>query len=263
MKVWGYFDASGTHDNLDSQSRPSPSVSVAGYLATPKQWLQFDRDWKAILDGAGVPYFHATEFVARIGVYKGWSEEKRDKFIKDLIQAIYNNVTYGVGMAVLRSDFDRVVAAIPETKYIFGSPYHFCSLMCFATGVDWARESKYDETIKYIFENGDEYKHQVLNAHTKACKDERVREFFRFRAGELTFDDGVKVRPLQAADFLAYELYREMQRKVYPNPKYPYTRNSLMALLRVRGEYKEYREDDLVGYVNDFIEYASKRNEGS
>lgn len=262
MKVWGYYDASGAHDNPDGQGNRSPAVSVAGYLATPNQWQQFDKRWRGVLDEAGAPYFHATEFVARVGPYKGWPEEKRHKFSKDLVEVISGNVLYGVGMALLRADYEKVVAAIPAARKLFGSPYTFCSWRCFETGVDWARGAKYQESIKYIFESGDEFCSEVLRAHTKACEKDQVREFYKFGgAGSLTFEDGVKVTPLQAADFLAYELYKEMHRVTYPKQQATYTRGSFVALYNIPGCYKQYTEEDLMGYIDDAIKMVEREKE--
>jgi hypothetical protein len=266
MKVWGYFDASGHHDNLDGQGRPSPAVTVAGYLATPLQWKQFDKDWKKRLDEAGLPYFHMTDFVSQQKLFKNrndWPKEKRDRLITDLIQIISNNVIYGVGMAIVRADYNKVIEALPIVRKFFGSPYTFCSIRCFETGVDWARAAKYDETIKYIFESGDEHQHEVLAAHTSICKDDKRREFYRFGVGSLTFEDGARVRPLQAADILAHELYKEMGRQVYPNKQYPYTRESMAVLHSISGTYKHYNEEDLMGYLEDAVKVIEERKKAA
>lgn len=260
MKVWGYFDASGTHDDLDKQGRSSPAVTLAGYLATPKQWQSFDRDWKERLDRDNLPYFHAASFVAQTDVFKNrgeWPKERRDALYQDLIRIIYGNVTYGIGMAVRRADYDRVIGAIPLARKVFGSPYTFCSYMCLMTGRDWAQGANYKDSIKYIFEDGDEFISEALDAHTRACKEDNTREFYNFSVGGLTFEDGMKVRPLQAADILAYELYREEKRKLYSD--ITYTRNSGMILFTIPGEYKYYAEEDIMGYLTDYIEGVKRR----
>lgn len=251
MKVWGYFDASGTHDNLDRSGKPSPAVSVAGYLATPLQWQRFDNRWREILGDAGVPYFHATDFVARVPPFDGWTEEKRKGFTLALIDAISGNVTYGIGMAVVRAEYENILVTYPITRKAFGTPYTFCCHMCLWTGSDWAHNRRYNDTIKYVFESGD-FSQEILAAHSHACNDDRLREFFRFGVGGLTFEDGVKTTPLQAADFLAYEMYREMGRHLQPNPGQTYTRNSFMALLQIAGEYKMYGKDEVIGYLHDY-----------
>jgi len=258
MKVWGYFDASGTHDSLDRRGKPSPAVSVAGYLATPLQWQRFDKKWREVLRDAGVPYFHATEFVARVPPFDGWSEEKRTKFILALIDIIRGNVVYGVGMSIVKDEYENVLANVPIAKQVCATPYTFCCHLCFFTGADWSDSRNYKDSIKYVFESGD-FSGDILAAHTAACKTDRVRERFRFGIGGLTFEDGVKVTPLQAADFLAYELYREMGRHLQPNPGQVYTRNSFTALSQIEGDYRMYGQDEIIGFLHDwgYIQDAS------
>lgn len=249
MRVWGHFDASGTHKNLDRLGRPSPAVAVSGYLATPKQWKYFDEEWRIVLDYAGIPFFHMTEFVARVGFYEGWTEEKRKLVIEALIAVINRNVLYGIGALVLLEDYKEVVATQRHWQ-VLGQPYTFCSKMCFYAAAMWADKYGYKDSIRYIFDQGDEHKHEVLTAHTAACGDEETSAFYRFGHGSLTFDRKDKVRPIQAADILAYEMYREMQRNVYRGESKTYTRKSLGALLDTPGDYKVYGKSGLMGVIH-------------
>jgi hypothetical protein len=258
MKVWGYFDASGNHTNLDGQGRVSPAVSVAGYLATPMQWSKFDKVWKERLDREGLGYFHMADFVSQTKLFKDrnqWTKERRDCLIKDLIQIISGNVVYGLAMAVMRADYDRVKGEVLGAGQVLGSPFAFCAFRCFESGVDWAKKAKYKDSIKYVFEDGDEYKHEVLNTHTFICRQDGLREFYRFGGpGTLAFEPKPEdVRALQAADILAYETHKEIRRRVFK--EHPYSRNSLVALQQqIPGDYREYVEEDLRGYLQDFSE---------
>jgi hypothetical protein len=140
MKLWGYFDASGTQKNPDGLGRYSPAVSVSGYLATPKQWSNFQKEWKIVLDYAGIPYFHMTDFVARVKEYKGWTEEKRKMVFEALIAVVHRNVMYGIGSLVLLSDYREVI----NTEFrqaVVGQPYTFCGKMCLFAAAGWRRKS--------------------------------------------------------------------------------------------------------------------------
>ena len=249
MKVWGYFDASGTQENLDRLGRPSPAVSVSGYLATPKQWKQFDKEWKIVLDYAGIPFFHLTEFVAREGFYKGWSEEKRDLVYQAFLSVIYHNVIYGIGAVTLLADYREVVNT-DRYRSAIGSPFTYCSKMCFFSGGEWARTHGYEDSIKYVFDDGDKHKKEVADAHNIASMDEELSEFYRFSIGSLTFEHKDKVRPIQAADILAHEMYKEMQRYLKHNDRQRYTRMSLQSLLEISGTYKVYAKDSLPSAVS-------------
>jgi hypothetical protein len=258
MKAWGYLDAGGTHTSLDSQGRPSIAVTVAGYLATPKQWRQFDVEWKQALDELGLEYLHMNEFVARKGIFTNLKDEERAKLIPRLINIISANVIYGLGMSVLRADYDRVIKEQPDARQVLGSPYAFCAFRCFEAATDWAIAAKYQDSIKYVFEYGDESQNEVLTTHRFICQHDKLRGKYRFLDGSLTFekssDNGTEITPFQAADMLCWELNREEYRWSYPREGFPYTRNSLMALFQIQGEYKYYTEEELREYLQDWTE---------
>ena len=252
MRIFGYFDASGAHGNKDGRGNHSPAVVVAGFLSTPFKWQEFDKKWKRLLADAEVPYFHAAELIGKKGVYSGWSKEQTHDFIAKALAIIKGSVLYGIGMALLRDDYYKVIALHPVIENIFGNPYNFCTIRCWETGIDWARLYKHEETIKYIFESGDHRQHEILKAHAHACKDEEVRKFWRFGAGELVFEDGAQTTPLQAADFLAYSMYREQYRLSY-TPGEP-QRQTVQTFLQIPGMYKYYVEEHLHEYIKEVID---------
>lgn len=256
MKVWGYLDAGGTHSNPDREGKTSPAVSVAGFLATPLQWKGLDKQWKERLDQDHLRYFHMSSFMANRDIFekcKNWTQERRDKLVSDLAWIIFGNVTYGLGMAVFRQDYQEVINQLPIAAKVLGTPYAFCSYRCIESGTDWASRAKSNDAIRYIFERGDPGCNEVLNTHTFMCKSETLRERYRISAGSLTFEDGVKTRPLQAADLLAWEMGAEYKRRFYPEPEAPYTRDSLACLMSIPGDYKEYPKADLEQYLDQFV----------
>lgn len=253
MKVFGYFDASGHHDGKDVLGNDPPAVIVAGYLSTPLKWKQFDLRWNKMLADFNVPHFHAADLMSRKGPFLDWQNDRVHALISESYSVINSCVIYGLGMAVMRKDYDEVCEAHPAIKeIILRSPYSFCTLRCWESGVDWARSSQYDETIKYIFESGDPGQHDVLEAHSFACEDEAVRKFWRFNVGGLTFEDGKKITPLQAADFLSYSLYKEQYRLTY-NPTAA-QRPTVQGFLEIPGTYKFYVKEHLLDYIKDAVE---------
>lgn len=254
MRLWGYFDASGTQKNPDGQGRYSPAVAVSGYIATPKQWSNFQKEWEIVMDIAGIPYFHMTDFVARVKEYKGWTQEKRDQIIQALIAVIQRNVMYGIGALVLLSDYREVI----NTEFrqaVVGQPFTFCSKMCLFAAAQWAERIGYKDNIRYVFDDGDQHKQDILKAHTHACTDEELSTFYRFSTGSLTFGHKDKVTPIQAADILAYEMYKEMYRNVYPSEPKRYTRRAMHALLDTDGDYKVYSKEGLMGVIHQAEDY--------
>ena len=255
MKIDGYFDASGTHEDQDKQGNYSPAIVVAGFLADRDKWTAFDRKWRLLLDRFRLESFHMTDFVAKEGEFKGWSKPKSDDFMGQAMPIITNAGLYGVGMTVRRDDYIHAVSQHKLIEKILGEPATFCALRCWESSADWARQNNYDEVIKYIFEGGETGNHEILEAHNQMCKDSDTKKLYRFGVGSLTFASK-KCTPLHAADLLAFIMYKEEYRLKYtPNNE---QRVSWASLLQ-NGTFKYYVGSDLKGYVLDAIEKIQEK----
>ena len=106
-----------------------------------------------------------TDFVARVKEYKGWTQEKRDEIYQALLAVIQRNVMYGIGALVLLSDYREVI----NTEFrqaVVGQPFTYCSKMCLFAAAQWAERIGYKDSIRYVFDDGDQHKQDILKAHT-------------------------------------------------------------------------------------------------
>jgi hypothetical protein len=213
----GYFDESGTHD-------ASRTISVAGYLSTPDRWCNFDKAWKAALDDFDLDFFHMTDFVARKGDYENWSDEVRGERIARLIKIINDHAMASVGFALPLRDYYSTFSK--SAKRYSGGAYGLAAISCFMDAALAIQPPILDAKIAYIFESGVKGKGQVMKVFDKAYEDANLRKK-RYMLS-LGYKDKRDFRPLQAADILAYELYRHLpiQLGEIDAP----TRQSLMAL---------------------------------
>lgn len=255
MRLSGYYDAGGTHENLDKHGRQAPTVAVAGYLGKAAQWYEFDRLWSKRLKRDRLAYFHMSSFMANRDIFQKcekWSEKRKLGLLEDLISIIANNVSFGIGMVVHRADWKQFLSEEPHMPIVLGQPYSFCAFRCFESGADYLKKSGSSGMINYVFEQGDQYHEQIGYTHAFICKLERLSQWFRL--GSLTFETADNT-PLQAADLLTWELNREFYRKLYPEPEYAYTRDTLVALMmRVAGVYKHYGITELREYFEDVMQ---------
>ncbi|MDO8716925.1 MAG: hypothetical protein Q7J73_09015 [Dehalococcoidales bacterium] len=74
-----FLDESGTHAD-------SNAAVVAGYVSNNTEWEAFTHQWKQALKGAGIEYFHMTDFESSQGLFKGWKEDKKRPLLNDLMQ---------------------------------------------------------------------------------------------------------------------------------------------------------------------------------
>jgi hypothetical protein len=217
IKLEGYLDASG------KQEKHSDKVlTVGGLLATPFQWMKFDKAWRALLEAESVPknkngirVFHTTDFIARKN--KGyedltfWTDEKCERLYDGLIKVIQGNILYPVGISVFLEDYRKLIAKYPESNIFFKSAGNFVSVMCFWHCARWADKMNYNDSISYFFDRGDSFRDDIEQAHKFICQNEEDRQFWHFKADGLSFVNKEKFTGVQAADVLAWELSKNIK----------------------------------------------------
>lgn len=196
-----YFDESGTH-------RQSKVVVVAGFVAPESNWEAFASLWEKLLAEYGLDSFHMNAFENRFGKFKKMTEEKRQEIHRRLLFAINSSLLQGVAIAVSRSAYDDVYTVRgqgPKARKLIQSPYSFCALACVTRAIMWSQQQGNTKPIATIFEHG-AGPGEIINAH-RALRGRLP--LWRDGWGALTFETRDMHLPLQAADILAYNSYKE------------------------------------------------------
>jgi hypothetical protein len=230
VAMWStYCDASGGTDQ--------PVQVVAGLISTTARWKIFETDWRIALASFGVPYFHMKEFAHSRGPFSDWKgQSQRTRFLRTLIDIIASNVECGVGMLLPTHIFrsvDKIFCLSEELR----NPFSACAVMCIVHG---QRVMKTTE-MQYFFECGDVGRgdlEQILLKHGHPIPlFQPSRDRGQIRG----------VVPLQAADFLAYELLKSY--KIGESePEWKHRESAKEFHKRVRGDYKKYSEVDLIQF---------------
>lgn len=195
MQLDAYFDESGTHDNADA-------VVVAGYLASAEKWEEFVCKWADMLSEADLTHWHQVNFAQRVKEYTGWTEEKRVKFMQRAAGMIKNTVIAGVSCGVNAAAFKELAPRLPFR------PYAFCAMGCFKHLEGWAFEKSHRDPIDCIFEAGTRGRGEISEMVKELMSDEDG-DRLSFRIGSIRFEKKKQFLPLQTADILAYECYKE------------------------------------------------------
>jgi hypothetical protein len=196
-----YFDESGTHD--------SPILALACYIATVEQWAHFLREWDEILKQESLTHFHMSKFEARRGEFAGWDNERRLRVQKRLISIIKRRVNVGIFCAVNLAAYDEFITEWRREG--FGSPYNFCVKLCLSLISFWAQKYERKEPIAFVIEHGAGYNGELTASFNGIFANEQMRQYLRL--GSLTFVDKKMALPLQAADLLAYEVWKDSSNK--------------------------------------------------
>jgi hypothetical protein len=215
-----YFDDSGTHGDAEI-------IVMAGFIGTEEQWKPFDEAWatklKNPLPEAGKPplkRFHMANCEARQGEFIGYSEPESDAVIHDFRQLILDAKLAGHVMAVDRVAWDELI--IGPLRIFFGDAEWFCLNSCLTFAISKAKEQATDKVISLVFDNRPEV--------VKASFQEPLSKFqTSFYNGDPRFPDwphligssflsSEVIRPLQAADMLAWESYSHAKRHLHEDP---------------------------------------------
>lgn len=209
-----YLDESYSHP-------PTPLVyTVAGYIATDTDWRKFQKEWRRELDRAGIDFFHMAKYEARKKEYEDWSNEKRVEVLRRLHRTIHRRVLTGFASSVVVADYNEVMH--PNIRQGYGEPHEFAVISCMKHIRDWGKQKGYHEHIAYILESGSD-REKIVNKVFQYMDEEQRREY---RIGSWTFADKRDLNPLQAADILAYEMTKEMCRRLDKNTTRPVRRST-------------------------------------
>jgi hypothetical protein len=149
-----YMDESGTHDG-------SPVVTVAAYVARPRQCQEWTKRWNVAK--RPIKVFHAVDCHNFAGEFEGWKEPQRTDLVKRCLSVIAESDFPGVVVGIQMNEFEKAMEGRPDLRSVFGTPYIACFqwtvqiIMNFALGADNC------ERIGFVHEFND-YRHEALEA---------------------------------------------------------------------------------------------------
>ena len=191
--LWAYFDESGEHDKTTGHLT---QLTVGGWIAPSDAWKAFDEAWLKALDRAQIPMFHMSDFERyerEFTIEKGWTEEKHRRVLNELLDIIG---------AHLKNSFaftNKVFASKPRQH--FTDTYENNLIDCLMVLADQTIHSfSFNDRISVVFAKHKDYQKQRI---------QRIFDFMDYgdvRLGTLAISDPIDVRPLQAADIIAYEI---------------------------------------------------------
>lgn len=211
-----YLDDSGTHVQ-------SPIIVVGGIAATRHNWETFDVHWKALLDCWNIEFFHMADFKSRQGPYSDWSDSERYERLNALLSLISKHTIVAVWAAVPREVYEKV---IPDKLKARINPYHIAAIACFTRLNGILRNEMGDRNVQaaYVYEELGKGSGPILEAYLGIKAVPRLLEEMHMLS--LAYQPKKRFRPLQAADILAYEVWKDETNKLAGDPRgrrYPFT----------------------------------------
>jgi hypothetical protein len=143
-----YFDEADTHG-------PAPTVILAAHLGHAFQWRRFEKKLAKIRAHEGFSIFHARDFKARTGEFRGWSDAQCDRLIDKLKTLAKRTLTQGLAVALSRERYLTEYRAPPiPRKMNLDSQLGACFRACMAHLFDVMRERGYQDRLNVVMEDG-------------------------------------------------------------------------------------------------------------
>jgi uncharacterized protein DUF3800 len=194
-----YFDNSG-----DEQDGSQKCLSLGGYLGRIDTWAYFDHKWSRALNSFGVGYLHMKEFGEPNGIYSGFSKDQTIDFLSSLVDVIAGVDLAAFGSTVRIGDLRRFNAEKHLNLDAYSLALHECC--------QWMGRDHQSQIIDTVVD-------RIPDAHEKISMAEQYSRSSVHAPGYVPVDfisivplprklSARNVRPLQAADFLVWELHR-------------------------------------------------------
>jgi hypothetical protein len=191
-----YFDRSANGHDL-----------VAGFVSSVEQWTAFEHRWNAALADFRVPYFHRNEILNGKPPYHApqWRDKPyQEAFFVRLVKIIIEWTEHSIGCGV-----DPAVFRAANQGWELGArfnEYALCGRDCAVRVRNIIRQRNSNLPITYIFDRGDKG-WGMLCKEMRNCGFAQPTQRKSRPSGKDDIDNPPAV-PLQACDFLAWELRR-------------------------------------------------------
>ena len=231
-----YMDDSGSHYT-------SHNCVVGGYWGGVNHWRKFERAWNRIVVSEGIREFKARTFWRRsrgkrVPPYAGWSDERANHFLDQLLGVIEETKVFPFAAGVLGGDWTALAPYKTQVMTANEMPRLQKSLFLpFQRSILRALGYCYRGVpMNFVFdENSDillkQAMHSCFDRLKKQLKEEKDPLYESM--GDLTFDGSEKAAPLQAADLIAYQAH-QYAREANGNENHPIQAPYRRAISRFR-----------------------------
>lgn len=198
--ITAYFDDSGTHTT-------SEIVIVAGVFATEARTRLLERRWRKLLadplEGRkpALKRFHMTDCFNSRGEFAGWTRTETDYLCHLFREEMIGAEIAAYAVACSRKDWDELVTG--DYSAIFGDAEGFCIRNCFVRTLAWAQTCTFDPDIQFVFDS----RPSAVVKDAGVVNHAYANIVDQFRIANISFENSTDTVLLQAADYVAWEMY--------------------------------------------------------
>jgi len=177
-----YIDESGTHG-------PSPLSVMAGYVADPRQWRNYEKRTAKLFRRYRVDVFHAIDVKRGDGCFKGWPVDRKLSFM-DEFGAINNDLEFGFVSILKTADYDAFYAKKQRPKKVIQDPKYGVLFRAIVAGmvevIAQLRKWPPNLQLHFVLEQGHPNGPDAVRLYQWSCS--KMSERARQALGPITFE---------------------------------------------------------------------------
>jgi len=193
-----YIDESGTHDG-------SPFAVVSAAFGESETWDSWSEEFSKEKSGK-IDWFHSVDCHNFSGEFKGWSKKDRDDLVIKLLDVNSRHDIAYYSCAIELKPFIEVIEHFPHILNTWQPIYKLCFMHVMRSSLN--RFSEMGETnVSYVIEKS---QHDVALLEMSKIIEPMFPEINCITS----FENKRAFEPLQAADIVAYETFKQLKSRM-------------------------------------------------
>jgi hypothetical protein len=203
------------HAHIDGSGSTgdSPVFVLAGYVASVAQWEAFSNDWQAALDLevprklAVLKTNHAYRLNDPKSLFYGWTAQQRDARLIEFVKTINKHAMHGIVSVVPIEPYLRLFKGKFKPDAL-DRPYFISFFGILVNLLLLTRRLQLDDRIDFIFDEEGGESEALLMEQYRLCMSMAPVDVQNLCGGPPSFKKDHELRPLQAADMIAWHARR-------------------------------------------------------
>lgn len=229
----------------------SPAFVLAGYFASPAEFMNFADEWSALLNkDRKLDYVKGYEAFGLHGQFKNWTVDERDKRLLEFVKLIDQYSGRGIAFVIDHEPFSLIKDLKDDAGVSFKDPYQIAYIWCISTLLQTLPDLDEDK-VDMVFDRDLITRRQATRAYKGIFNEWPIEITDRLLRKEPHWEDDQQFLPLQAADLLAYCIRAGRDPdvrhdRVRNSPVYTAMRSIPTVLAYVDREKMQYLQDRMI-----------------
>lgn len=190
---------------VDDSHTPESAFVLAGYIAPVENWAAFCDEWQGLLDMKPPLAFFKMKLA-----HGTWGERRWTEQLPLFYAAIDNHVSAGISLLIPRQEYQRVFGSKRHAE----NPYNLALPLIIRQLTEYQHKLNLTGPVDFIFDEGNGEKIVTAWDGFVASAPPATQKLLGARP---SFGDDKKMKPLQAADLLAWCRRRKYETKMNPS----------------------------------------------